>query len=116
MKRSITTPFLLVLGVAGCTPAVTEEQPAFVRQLIADLAAIPAANSPGGIWKYEYGGRTVYYVPPSCCDVPSILFDADGEVVCGPDGGFTGTGDGRCPDFFARRSGGQQVWDDPRVE
>lgn len=108
--------FTLPLLAAGCTPAVTEEQPTFVRRLIADIEATPAANSPGGIWKYQYGGRTVYYLPPACCDLPSVLFDAEGAILCGPDGGFTGRGDGRCPDFFDRRSGGQQVWDDPRVE
>ena len=117
MKRSIGMAiFPLLAGIAGCTPAVIEENPAFVRQLIADLEATPPANSPGGIWKYQYDGRTVYYVPPSCCDVPSMLFDAEGRGICSPDGGFTGKGDGRCPDFFARRSDEQQVWDDPRIE
>ena len=115
MKRSrvLATTALLI---AGCTPTVTEEQPAFIKELIAGIEAAPAANSPGAIWQYHYGERTVYYMPPSCCDVPSALFDADGKLLCGPDGGFTGKGDGRCPDFFARRSQGRKIWDDPRVE
>ena len=115
MKQTLAIAALLAVS-AGCTSTATEEQPAFVKQLIADIEATPAANSPGGIWKYRYDGRAVFYVPPSCCDVPSALYDADGKLLCGPDGGFTGKGDGRCPDFFDRRSDGQQVWGDPRVE
>lgn len=106
----------LTLPVWGCTPVVTEEQPAFVKQLIAEIEATPAPNSPGAIWRYHYDGRTVYYVPPACCDVPSTLFDTDGKFVCGPDGGLSGKGDGRCPDFFELRSEGRKIWDDPRVE
>lgn len=79
------------------------------------LAAF-AAHSPGTIWKYHYDGHTVFHVPRSCCDVPSALYDADGKVICGPDGGFTGKGDGRCADLFERRSEEQKIWDDPRVE
>lgn len=117
MNRTVAMAvFLLLTGIVGCTPTLTGEQPAFVKQLIVDIEATPAANSPGAIWKYRYEGRTVYYVPPSCCDVPSRLYDADGKVICGPDGGFTGKGDGKCPHFFERRSAGRQIWDDPRVE
>jgi hypothetical protein len=115
MKRMLVMAAVPLL-LAGCTPAVTEEPPAFVKELIAGIEAAPAANSPGAIWQYRYGERTVYYLPPSCCDVPSALFDADGELICGPDGGFTGKGDGRCPDFFDRRSKERKIWDDPRVE
>ena len=117
MKRVFVLAIpLLLSGLAGCTPVVPEEHPAFIKQLIADIETRPAANSPGAIWKYRYDGRAVYYVPPSCCDVPSMLFDADGQVLCGPDGGFTGKGDGRCPDFFGRRSDERKIWDDRRVE
>ena len=117
MKLSIPLGILpLLTGLAGCTPAVTGDQPAFIKQLIVDIEATPAANSPGAIWKYRYDGRAVYYVPPSCCDVPSALYDADGKLICSPDGGFTGKGDGKCPDFLERRSEERKIWDDPRVE
>jgi hypothetical protein len=107
-----------VLGafaLAGaCAPEIPADSPIFVRQLIERMQAAPVANPPASVWKYQYQGRTVYYVPPSCCDVPSELYDADGNVLCGPDGGLTGTGDGRCPDFFETRTGDERVWQDPR--
>jgi len=40
----------------------------------------------------------------ACCDIPSVLYDTAGTVVCAPDGGFIGRGDGRCPDFISQRS------------
>lgn len=46
----------------------------------------------------EYQGKTVYYIPPKCCDIPSELYDENGKLICYPDGGFVG-GDGKCPGF-----------------
>jgi hypothetical protein len=74
----------------------------------------PAANPPASITRYEYQGHVVYYVPPRCCDVASTLYDEKGAVICQPDGGFTGRGNNKCPDFFDARSKAQLVWKDPR--
>jgi hypothetical protein len=51
-------------------------------------------------------------VPPRCCDIPSRLFDKQGEEMCRPDGGRTGRGDGRCRDFFTERQDEHVVWKD----
>jgi hypothetical protein len=57
----------------------------------------------------------VYFLPVyQCCDFFSTLFDAQGEIICHPDGGITGHGDGRCPDFFDERENGRIVWTDDR--
>ena len=58
----------------------------------------------------------MFYVPPACCDVPSELYDHDGNLICGPDGGIRGTGDGKCPDFFEKRREGTLIWRDPRTD
>lgn len=50
------------------------------------------------VYETTYQGRTVYFVPPRCCDIPSQVFDAKGELICMPTGGFAG-GDGKCPRF-----------------
>lgn len=62
------------------------------------------------IWMYRYNDQVVYYLPPKCCDIPSLLLDAKGDPLCSPDGGLTGAGDGKCPDFFDVRRGGKLVW------
>lgn len=105
----------LLAAVGGCAarPA-TPEWPPFVTQLIARLEAEPTSNPPGSIWRYNYKGRVVFYVPPSCCDVASELYDGDGSLICGPDGGLSGDGDGKCPDFFELRTDELRVWSDSR--
>jgi hypothetical protein len=45
----------------------------------------------------------------------SSLYDAKGNVICAPDGGIIGTGDGGCPDFISQRTGEKLIWEDPRT-
>jgi hypothetical protein len=89
--------------------------PDWVNDLIKQFEDAPVGNPPQSIWKYDYKGETVYYVPPQCCDQYSTLYDAKGKVICAPDGGFTGTGDGRCRDFFQERKNGVLIWRDSRT-
>jgi hypothetical protein len=104
-----------MLLIFGCAPAVSNDLPPFVLQLIERHESAPTANPPASIWRYQYKGRVVFYVPPSCCDVPSELYDLEGNLICGPDGGLTGKGDGKCPDFFEQRQEEFRVWSDPRA-
>jgi len=73
------------------------------------------ANPPASITQYEYKGQAVYYIPPRCCDITSTLYDADGNIVGHPDGGITGQGDGRVPDFFDERTNEKAIWVDSRT-
>ena len=86
----------------------------WLDQLIARFQAEAVANPPRRILRYRYRGQTVYYVPPSCCDQPGILYDETGTQVCAPDGGISGRGDGRCPDFHEQRSAESLIWSDSR--
>ncbi|MEI6705689.1 MAG: hypothetical protein WCK96_00995 [Methylococcales bacterium] len=93
-----------------------EKIPEWVSKLIAELKAAPTANPPTRIVRYLYRGQTVYYQPPRCCDIPSRLFDERGKGICLPDGGMTGGGDGKCPDFFKKRKNEKIIWEDTRSE
>lgn len=119
--------WLMALGVAGCgmpDPTPPDDFPNFPKcdgpcpewliDLVDQMEGQPPANPPAFIAKYEYQGMDVYYLPPSCCDVPSALFDEEGTVLCSPDGGLSGHGDGRCPDFFETRQNQRTVWQDSR--
>lgn len=88
--------------------------PAWLTALIQKLEHEPVANPPASIIRYRYRGADVYYLPPRCCDVPGVLYDTAGAVVCLPDGGITGKGDGRCTDFAATRSDETVIWRDRR--
>jgi len=120
--------FGLGLGLAILLPAGCQENPRgswrgvpraealpqWLNELIDQMELEPPANPPALVAEYTYQDQTVYYVPPSCCDVPSTLYDAEGNVLCHPDGGFTGAGDGLCTDFFDERADERIVWQDPR--
>ena len=71
-------------------------------------------NPPAKIYSYTYQNRTVYFFPQRCCDFPSELYDENCTLLCLPDGGITGQGDGTCADFFSERSNEKLVWKDSR--
>ena len=91
------------------------EIPDGIADLIERLEAEPVADPPASVTQYTFRGETVYYVPPRCCDVYGTLYNRDGLLVGHPEGGFTGEGDGRLPDFFDGRSDPNVVWEDSRT-
>ncbi|MCS6991925.1 MAG: hypothetical protein NZL95_08700 [Chitinophagales bacterium] len=104
--------FLLVLTVSQ-QKCREESVPLCIQQMIEDFSRQPPRHPPYSIYSYTYQGRTVYYVQPPCCDQLSKLYDADCNLICAPDGGITGRGDGRCPDFYTTRTHEQLIWTQP---
>lgn len=112
----LRTLFLVCIFAASCggkSPVAPETQE-WLTALIRTLEQQPIANPPLSITRFEYKSEAVYFVPPRCCDVWSDLYRADGTMICHPNGGVTGGGDGRCPDFFEQRKNAQVIWQDPR--
>lgn len=114
-------PLLVALPFAACTSYAfaqalppAGDTPAFVMDLVADFEKAPRANPPARILRYTWHAQTVYYVPPRCCDVPGVLYNAQGVRLCEPDGGFVGGGDGKCPDFRDKRGDERVIWKDAR--
>lgn len=99
---------------SGCEKKEASVIPSCVSDLIKDIEAAPVTNPSGSVWQYTYKGKTVYYIPSICCDIPSRLIDTDCKLICSPDGGFTGAGDGKCADFFSDRTDEKLIWQDPR--
>ena len=119
MSRVLKGILLIVVLSAGCKshPAAPDSaltSPAWLTTVMQQIEAQPAANPPAFIASYQYKGGTVYFVPQRCCDVMSVVYRSDGTVLCKADGGFAGTGDGRCPDFLAERRNERVIWRDPR--
>ena len=98
----------LSLSIAFAS-ACAHRRPAFLSKVIASYQTQPQL-APREIWYYDLNGDAVYYVSPQCCDIQSILYDEHGNILCHPDGGITGRGDGRCPTFFDDRKKGQRLW------
>jgi hypothetical protein len=121
IKYSLLVIVVVALAACGTPPAGDATggrhtpMPSAVTALIHELESQPVANPPAYVARYDYAGRVVYYVPPRCCDIFGNLYDAAGQIICHPDGGLAGRGDGRCPDFFSRRSNEIIIWRDPRA-
>ncbi len=124
------------LGAGGAcsTPEIElERAPQAIKDIVAEREASTVSGS-NPIVRYDYtgtelvgAGPVVYYVPspPDVSDGNSGLLAQDGTLICSPDGGFTGGGDGRCGDYASKhsapppapgKSAGDPcvVWQDPR--
>jgi hypothetical protein len=105
---------LLILQAETCKKEDFKNVPLCILQKIEIMKAENVANPAASVWQYEYNGQIVYFIPQSCCDIPSSLYDAKCNLICSPDGGFTGKGDGKCKDFFEKRTKEKLIWKDER--
>ena len=106
---------LVIFGIViigGFIQKISKNEPDWVQELIQKEINGPVANPPALLSKCTYNGNITYYLPSRCCDIPSTLYDKDGNVICSPDGGLTGTGDGKCTDFFDKRKDCEIIWED----
>lgn len=115
MKTIILIIAILTSVLGSCEKnGLSNDIPACIHEKINQIQTETVRNPPGSVWQYEYNGKIVYYIPAYCCDLPSQLFDENCNMICSPDGGFTGKGDGKCPDFFTNRKNEKLIWKDER--
>jgi len=96
------------------TESDTSARPPWLKDRIAAVLAERKRNPITRILRYTYRDQTVYYESAACCDQFSNVFDTKGRLICQPDGGITGKGDGKCPDFDKNKTNEKLVWQDPR--
>ncbi len=73
-----------------------------------------AHERPQRVVEYMYKSKKVYYVVMPCCDFFNEVYDANCNYLGAPDGGFTGKGDGKIPDFFEEAKNEKLVWGKPK--
>jgi hypothetical protein len=116
---------LFLVATAGCqtsekSMAATEsdasrpQQAAWLSEMIRELEEEAPANPPAKVYRYFYNDQEVYYLTSRCCDITGKVYDVEGNLLCEPDGGITGQGDGRCPDFAETRTNETLIWEDKR--
>lgn len=115
---------LLMTAFVGCQTAespasseVEQQKPTptgWLSELIRELEQEDVSNPPAKVYRYTYNGKEVYFLTSRCCDITSKVYDTDGNLLCEPDGGITGQGDGRCTDFFDARTNETLIWEDKR--
>lgn len=101
------------------TPIETVQQdsiPSCLQQLSTRYIQEVRMNPPRKIYSYSYKDSLVYYVTAPCCDFFSDLYNTRCELIAHPDGGITGKGDGRLPDFHVIKTAEKLLWEDTRTE
>jgi hypothetical protein len=73
--------------------------PAWLTQKIDANEKLPTNQSIQKILAGKYHGAKSYYIISPCCDQLNNLYDANGELICHPNGGMVKGGDGKCLDF-----------------
>jgi hypothetical protein len=112
MKDFLSLAAVALVGLASCTKVETlEKVPRCIEKEIKEYEEWADPNIPQRVWRYTYKGQTVYFFPvPGCCDQSSVLYNEDCNPICAPDGGFSGGGDGKCPDFDSTKRDEVLVW------
>ena len=114
MKNTIFILSCFCFLMIGCSQSISPDTPDWVEKMIVKFKNEPVGNPPQSIWQFDYNGQIVYYVPPQCCDQYSTLYDEKGNILGAPDGGISGSGDGRFTDFFTERKNEKLIWQDSR--
>ena len=88
--------------------------PTCIKNKIDSFKLKEAHEKPQRVLEYMYKGKKVYYVVMPCCDFFNEVYDAKCNFLGSPDGGFTGKGDGKIPDFFTEAKSEKLVWGTPK--
>lgn len=84
--------------------------PGCIQQKIEVFKKKEKHEQPQNIIEYVYKGKKVYYITMPCCDFFNELYDANCNLLGHPDGGITGQGDGKLPDFNEKKSKEKIIW------
>lgn len=117
LKKILFTLILLAgltLMLAGCEkPDLAVDVPACVERKIREITKEDVNNPPAQVWKWVADGQTYFYITADCCDQYNYLYNENCMVVCAPDGGIKGQGDGACPEFKGEIEK-TLIWEDNR--
>lgn len=85
--------------------------PSCMQKMIDSFKTVPKHEQPQKVMQYRYKGKLVYYVNAHCCDFFNALYDSNCNLMGYPDGGFTGKGDGKFPDFAKSVTEEKVIWE-----
>ena len=89
---------------------VSDSIPPCIRNLINGKYKNEPEEAPVRIDEYLYNGQQVYLFMGPCCDNYDVLYDKNCKEICAPTGGFSGRGDGKCPDFTKESKLIRTIW------
>ena len=113
MSRStkLCAAFCFIVLLPGCSSStgryVSPYSTRWVKQQIRAYE-MPTDGVSQVTRKVIYAGKPAYLIASPCCDKFDYLYDTRGIIVCAPSGGFTGGGDGSCPEVLGTASAKDQ--------
>lgn len=114
MKNILTLLIGLIFIASSCKNLdIKVDVPICIKQKINEISKAKVQNPPAKVWEWKADGKTYYYFTSNCCDQFNYLYDDKCKQVCAPEGGFSGHGDGNCPDFNGEIEK-ILIWEDPR--
>lgn len=90
--------------------AQSDSIPLCIQTLIEDGKKENPPTSPVQVDEYLLYGKKVYLLTAQCCDLFNDLYDQNCTKICAPTGGFTGRGDGKCPEFSKEAKLIKTIW------
>ena len=110
---------ILLLGVLMMACVCGEEvsgdtTPYCIEQKIAAIEKEPVRSPAASVTMIITRSKTYFYIPPYCCDFYGELYDDECNLVCNPDGGIGGNGNGNCPDYSIVEE--RVIWEDKRQQ
>lgn len=104
IKHLILLSIYILIGILfliiSCEKSnINIDVPSCIENEIKKIKIEDVRNPPAQVWKWEVDGQTYFYISSDCCDQYNLLYDNNCDIICAPDGGITGMGDGNCPDF-----------------
>jgi len=84
--------------------------PTCIKNKIDSFKVMQKHEQPQRVTEYMYKGKKVYYIVMPCCDFFSEVYDDKCKFLGSPDGGITGKGDGKLPDFFTEVTKEKLIW------
>ena len=105
VMKSVWLILFVVILVTGCN-----ENDFTATNCYSCLKKLIQQEDPIEVWRYQLDGKAVYLLIPDCCDQFIKLFDSNYLLICSPSGGFSGHGDGLCPDFYQNSTDKELIW------
>ena len=97
-------------------PIPVNDIPSCIQQRIDSIKKLSRWNPPAQVNEYRYNSKRVFLFTSDCCDFYDPLYDSACNYIGAPHGGFSGKGDGKCPDFDQAAKHVKLVWKDERQQ
>jgi hypothetical protein len=110
-NKSSKDPVIVQSPSSGNAASTTTAMPTCIKNKIDSFKLMQKHEQPQRVTEYMYKGKKVYYIVMPCCDFFSEVYDDKCKFLGSPDGGITGKGDGKLPDFFTEVTKEKLIWE-----